>query len=338
MSNDLYVTEQHEPSPGQDARPDEYGSKYLFGRAGRQTACSAATCRSTASGRHSNKSRALFMVGLAAARIGHVLQGHERPNTPFKLIDILVGNVKVSLNAATSLTPISRGHLPCHRTGTLMIDSTHGWKPPTDLTFTGVPQSLDEVKLASSVDADVNYAMGGDESSACDRHHHAGSGVEITGGAYIFDLFLFAPEHFAGTTGCRPGGPREPCRSAPTACYDQPGRPGQKRRPGALAKQRRTHRLGMERPSPRTAIGIAHPVKVKGTGRDRSLASPAATKASTSCGASTIAASRFGKAVNHTFNDNLAGNPRHRLGKRRDDRNPTGSKTTLDFRRAGRRT
>ena len=161
----------------------------------------------------------------------------------FKPIDILVGYVKVSLNAVISThAALADTGLTSHRT--LTIDSTTDVKPPTDLTFTSVPQSLDEsVKLSCELpaNANVNYAMG-DESSAVTGTITEGLGVAYQGGPSSSIPIPFAPDILlSGSRPVQPAGPRQPATADDE--HDQPVGPWPERRPGnAAAEQRRTHR------------------------------------------------------------------------------------------------
>ncbi len=105
----------------------------------------------------------------------------------YKPIDVLVGYVKVSLDAVISTTAALSGNgLTTHRT--LTVDGADV-KPPTDLNFNATPQTIDEstrLSCALPTNAPVNYAMG-DESGAINGQITEGLGVGISGGAYLFN-------------------------------------------------------------------------------------------------------------------------------------------------------
>ena len=161
----------------------------------------------------------------------------------FKPIDILVGYVKVSLNAVISThAALADTGLTSHRT--LTIDSTTDVKPPTDLTFISVPQSLDEsVNLSCELpaNANVNYAMG-DESSAVTGTITEGLGVNVSAQGFLFDPIPFAPRYPGHPSPLvRPAGSRQPATADDE--HGQPVGPWPERRSGnPAAEQRRAHR------------------------------------------------------------------------------------------------
>ena len=248
----------------------------------------------------------------------------------FKPIDILVGYVKVSLNAVISThADLADTGLTSHRT--LTIDSTTDIKPPTDLTFTGVPQSLDEsVKLSCELpaNANVNYAMG-DESSAVTGTITEGLGVGITGGAYIFDPVPFAPDILLAEVG--PFNLPDLVSLPPlTMSTINLSAPGQNADLGTLLPNNVAPTVAMDAIPTNGKEGSPIQLKVKGTGPDGSL-SPCGDEGLDIVWSFDDGGVSFGKVVNHTFNDNLAGNPAPDRSGKVVITDPTGLKTTLNF-------
>ena len=248
----------------------------------------------------------------------------------FKPIDILVGYVKVSVDAVISThAALDDTGLTSHRT--LTIDSTTDVKPPTDLTFTSVPQSVDEsVKLSCDLPANaiVNYAMG-DESSAVNGTITEGIGVGVSGGAYLFnpipgsdDILLVGvgPFNLPDLVSLPPLTMSTVNLSAPAQNADL----------GTLLPNNVAPTATMDAIPANGIEGTPIQLKVKGTGPGGSL-SPCGDDSLDIVWSFDDGGVAFGKTVNHTFNDNLAGNPAPDRSGKVVITDPTGLKKTLNF-------
>ncbi len=248
----------------------------------------------------------------------------------FKPIDILVGYVKVSLNAVISThAALADTGLTSHRT--LTIDSTTDVKPPTDLTFISVPQSLDEsVNLSCELpaNANVNYAMG-DESSAVTGTITEGLGVNVSAQGFVFDPVPFAPD----------------IPVTPALSFDLPdlvslppltmstvnlSAPGQNADLGTLLPNNIAPTVAMDTIPANGIEGTPVQLKVKGTGPGGSL-SPCGDDGLDIVWSFDDGGVAFGKTVNHTFNDNLSGSPAPDRSGKVVITDPTGLKTTRNF-------
>jgi len=246
----------------------------------------------------------------------------------FNVIDIGVAYLQANFDAViTTTADLSGNGITSHRALTVDGDNV---VPDADITFTATPDVKDEgLKLSCELPAGktVNYAMG-DESGAVDGTVTEGFGVGVSGEAFIRDipplpdipLATIGPFNIANLF------------SLPSVTVNtiNVAAPPQNTDLGTLQANNIPPTVAMDTIPSNGVEGTPVQLKVKGTGPGGSL-SP--------CGDDTLdivwsfddGGVAFGKVVNHTFNDNLAGNPAPDRSGKVVITDPTGLKTTRNF-------